>query len=107
MKNFQYNKCYPLFESKVKHMIQVIERRIVFNTVTSNELIFLDNLKTSLLNLIILMNKKPTLSNVNLEFAANSLKKRDSSLEVILLRIDLKENPNLSKTGSHVFKLYK
>lgn len=102
-----YENCYPIFESCVKDILQRIEKRIAFNKISKSEILFLNDCKNLLNELLDLFNRKPTISNVNIEAIANGLKKQDPNIDVITLNFILKERPDKQRIGQANLKIYK
>ena len=95
-----------LFEEKIKAIITLVTNLLMNYIQSKYARSCIIKILKQLEELLELFSNKPSISNINLEAIANSLKQQDKNIEVINLQIILNENPDWSKVGSANIKLF-
>lgn len=109
-KLIKHNKSFInphiLFEQKIKSVIILISSLLMNYVQSKYAKSCIIKIIKQLEELLELCSNKPSISNINLETIANSLKKQDNNIEKINLQIIMNENPDWSKVGCASIKLF-
>lgn len=102
-----YQKAYPFFEHLINKMLIKLHKRLEFENLRNNEKTFLIELIESLQHFKTQLEKKPSLSNANMEWVINEKYKEDPTVHGIVLYVWLKHNPQLGRLSKTDLNLAK
>ncbi|WP_394907905.1 hypothetical protein [uncultured Mesonia sp.] len=101
-----YQTAYPLFQQKVNELEVLINRRLCFEKLSTQEVVLL-NMQLEIINeLKLLLNKKPSISSINFEHLVNDIYKKDSTVHLIHINVLLRPTPDLSRVSRVNIPLY-
>jgi|GEM_PF-5142855 hypothetical protein len=101
-----YKTVYPVLEGDLRKLELVINQRLCLNNLTQQETHFLrEELLPGIENLMSHLNKKPSISQVNLEHIVNELYKEDRSSHGVQLDILFVDNPDFTRFSKQTINL--
>lgn len=94
-----YQTAYPLFYQKVNELEVLTNRKLCFDKLTNEEVVFLNKQLEILIELKSLFEKQPTISSVNFENLVNETYKKDNTVHLISINVILHPTPDLSRVS--------
>ncbi len=104
---FDTASAYPLFKNKLSNIRKIINTSIYLNDISSSNRNTLFQLDHLIQELILLMDKKPAISNINIESIVNETYSYDPEIHGIRLNILFYKNSDPLKIATRTLNLRK
>lgn len=93
------NYTYPFFNGILDQLRFKINRRLEFKKLSEDDFSFLLEINEGISYLKMQMERKPSISNVNIEESVNALFMQDRSLEGVTIYLKFHKESDLSRFG--------